>query len=67
MRIRFQGDNSSETKEIDTDAEFVKELLEERGINPVTHVVSLNGEVVTEDEEIHEGDKIKVQKVVSGG
>ncbi len=67
MKIKFKGKEEKELKEIETEARNIKELLERKDINPVTHVVSLNGEIVTEDEELSEGDEVKIQKVVSGG
>jgi len=66
MKIIFKSEQK-EPDEIDTNARTVEQLLEEFELNPVTHVISLNEEIVTEDEELSEGDEVKVQKVVSGG
>lgn len=54
-------------KEIETSSKKVKKLLEELEINPVSHVVSINGELAVEEDEINEGDSVKIQTVVSGG
>ncbi|MFW5902826.1 MAG: MoaD/ThiS family protein [archaeon] len=67
MKLIIQRDKDEEFREINTDSKTINELLEEIGINPVTHVVSLNGEVAVEDEELKERDKLKIQRVVSGG
>ncbi len=63
----LRTDKDKKFKEIETDSNTIEELLKEKDINPVTHVVSLNGEVSVEDEKLNEGDKLKVQRVVSGG
>jgi|GEM_PF-2314200 len=67
MRVMLRTDKDKKFKEIETDSNTIEELLKEKDINPVTHVVSLNGEVSVEDEKLNEGDKLKVQRVVSGG
>ncbi len=67
MKIIFKSEREEEPKEVNTNAKTVAEFLEEQELNPVIHVVSLDGEVVTEDEELAEGNELKVQKVVSGG
>ena len=45
----------------------IASLLKKIGINPVEVVVAKNGEVVTEDSKIEDGDDIKVFSVISGG
>ena len=67
MKVMLRTDKDKKFKEIETDSNTIEELLKEKDINPVTHVVSLNGEVSVEDEKLNEGDKLKVQRVVSGG
>ena len=42
-------------------------LLEKIRENPVAVVVARNGEIVTEDYVLKEGDKVKIFSVVSGG
>ncbi len=54
-------------KEVETNASKVNDLLKELGINPVSHLAILNGELVTEDEELKEGDELDIKEVVSGG
>ena len=46
---------------------MMKTLLEQMNINPVEVVVAQNGEVVTEDAVIKEGDTITIFSVISGG
>ncbi len=45
----------------------VKDLLEEKNLNPVTHVVTINGKPVVEERKIKENDEIKVYSVTSSG
>ena len=61
MKIKFNG------REIETRAETVGELLEELNINPETVVVSADGQIVPEQEELKEGMEVRTIRVVSGG
>ncbi len=63
-------------KIIDTDQEWlveaengakIRDVLEKLDLNPEEYIVSRNGEVVSEDEEVGEGDLIIFYPVVSGG
>jgi len=45
----------------------MKVLLEQMKINPVEVVLARNGEVVTEDAAIEDGDTISIFSVISGG
>jgi thiamine biosynthesis protein ThiS len=45
----------------------IQELLEKIKANPVESVVSLNGEIVTEDAVAKDGDQVEIFSVVSGG
>jgi len=63
-------------KIIDTDLEWlveaengakIRDVLEKLDLNPEEYIVSRNGEVVSEDEEVGEGDLIILYPVVSGG
>lgn len=65
MKIKIN--TPKEEKKITTNSKTVNELLKELKINPVSHITILNGEIVTEDEEIQEKDEIDIKEVVSGG
>ncbi len=63
-------------KIIDTEQEWIveisaptsiKDILEKIGLSPEEYIVSKNGEVVPEDEEVSDGDTIILYPVVSGG
>jgi len=45
----------------------VKALLESMKINPVTVIVSRDNNIITEDEEVNDKDKIRLFSVISGG
>ena len=45
----------------------VWELLSVLGINPETVLVVRNGEVITEQETLHDKDQLKILSVISGG
>ncbi len=56
-----------ENKNIDVDADNVKDLLEKLKINKEVVLVVKNGTLVTEDERIGKKDKIELISVISGG
>ena len=45
----------------------IEKLLRALSLNPVEVVATKNGEVVTEDEVLEEGDEVELYSVVSGG
>jgi len=45
----------------------VAELLRSLGYRPGTAVVVRRGEVLTEDEEVEEGDELVIYEAISGG
>jgi len=53
--------------EIEFKGETVKDLLNSLNLDWARHVVIKNGEIVTEDEKINDGDYIKILDAVSGG
>ncbi len=65
MKIRVTWQNSE--KAVETKVRTVCDLLEEMKINPETVIVSVNGEIVPESEELKGRDAVEILKVVSGG
>ena len=53
--------------ELPEDKLKVKELLERLGLSPLSSLVVKNGEVVSEEELVGEGDNIRVINAISGG
>lgn len=45
----------------------VKQALKQVGILPETVLATRNGELITEDERLKEGDEIRLVAVISGG
>jgi sulfur carrier protein ThiS len=45
----------------------VKDLLLALAINPVSVLVSKNNEILLDNEELSEGDELKLYSVISGG
>ena len=45
----------------------VKQALKQVGILPETVLATRNGELITEDERLKEGDEIRLVSVISGG
>jgi thiamine biosynthesis protein ThiS len=45
----------------------VARLLQELDLNPETVMVAREGDLVTKDQHLHPGDKVRVLHVVSGG
>jgi len=62
MRVIFRGREQEVQGPIK-----VKELLEMLGLLPELAVVLRNGEPVTEDETLREGDEVRVISAISGG
>jgi len=67
MRIKVFYEREGKEKEIEFNGKTIRDLLKYLGLDLSRHVVIKNGEIVTEDEEIKEGDYIKILDVVSGG
>lgn len=68
MQINVFIDRENKEKVIELDANSsIKDLLSKLNINPVTVIVSRNDEIITEDEEIKDNDKINLISVISGG
>ncbi len=44
-----------------------KELLEKLGLSPLSSLVVKNGEVISEEDYVEEGDNIRVINAISGG
>ncbi len=44
-----------------------KELLEKLGLSPLSSLVVRNGEVISEEDYVEEGDNIRVVNAISGG
>jgi len=45
----------------------LRSALEKAGINPETVIATRNGELITDDEILQDGDVIKLVAVISGG
>ncbi|MDP3916891.1 MAG: MoaD/ThiS family protein [Nanoarchaeota archaeon] len=67
MKIKAFIEREKRTVETSINNPTIKSLLEELKINPVTVIVTINGEVCTEEEKICSKDKVNILSVVSGG
>ena len=72
--IRDKKDQNMGAKLILRDKEYevpagitVKQALKQVGILPETVLATRNGELITEDERLKEGDEIRLVSVISGG
>ncbi|RUM30149.1 MAG: thiamine biosynthesis protein ThiS [Aquifex sp.] len=45
----------------------VKDLLQKLGLSPLSSLVIRNGEVISEDDYVEEGDEVRVVNAISGG
>ncbi|BFI73141.1 thiamine biosynthesis sulfur transfer protein [Nanoarchaeota archaeon] len=59
---RYNSEN-----EIEFNGKNIKELLNMLNLQSSRFIVVKNGEIVTEDDEVNEGDYIKILDSVSGG
>ena len=64
MKVFIEPEN--EIKEIEFSG-TVSELLKKLNINPETVIAAKNDELVPEDEELKDGDEVKLLAVISGG
>ena len=59
---------SGEEKEVPfVKGDTVEDILEKAEINIQTVIIKRKGEIIPDDEEVHDGDELFVMKVVSGG
>ena len=56
-----------ENKTLNIQARTIAELLKKLKLNPTIYLVTVNGELVTENYKLKNKDKIKILPVVSGG
>jgi len=66
INVFFDRENKEKTIELDVNSS-VKDLLTKMNINPVTVIVSRNSNIITEDENLNNKDKLKLISVISGG
>ncbi len=66
VTVFFDRENKEKTVELERNM-IVKDLLAKMNINPVTVIVSRDDNIITEDEQLKENDKIKMFSVISGG
>ena len=60
--------NKKDVKEMEIDENTtVEDILKSEGIAVETVVVRVNGDTVTEDEIVSDGDEVEVIKVIYGG
>ena len=67
MNITVFNEKEQETNQVNFTGNTVKELLNYLNINPETVLVVREGEVITEEESLHEDDFIELLSVISGG
>ena len=67
MKIKVYLEREAKELEIEFTGKTIKDLLDYFNLDWSRFVVVKNGEIVTEDEEINEGDYVKILDVVSGG
>ncbi|MGC9133226.1 MAG: MoaD/ThiS family protein [Nanopusillaceae archaeon] len=66
-KIRVFIERYNTENEIEFNGKNVKELLDMLNLPSSRFIVVKNGEIITEDEEINDGDYIKILDSVSGG
>ena len=66
IKVIFEKEKSHRTVEVRRE-QTIESLLKEMKVNPQTVIVVKNGEVVTEQEILSDGDELKVLSVKLGG
>ena len=68
MQINVFYDREKKEKDIELDENpSVKDLLAKMNINPVTVIVSKDDNIILENENLKDKDKIRIISVISGG
>ena len=68
MKINISYDREKKEKTLElANNSSVRDLLEKMKINPVTIIVSRDGNIITENENLKDKDKIRIISVISGG
>lgn len=68
MKINVSYDREKRKGQMELDDQTnVQTLLKTMEINPVTVIVSRNGEMILEEEQLNDGDSVKIFSVISGG
>jgi sulfur carrier protein ThiS len=68
MPIKVFNDRENTEKLLETKSNVsVKDLLGKLNINPVTVIVSRDGDIMTEEDIVGKDDEIKLISVISGG
>lgn len=67
MSFTLRFNNVEEKREISKEYYTIKDLLEELDLSSQIIVSKKNGELVIEDELIHDGDKIQLVQIIYGG
>ncbi len=67
MRLKIKYRGKYQELEIKKDKVRAEDILKLLGLSSEHAFIVKNGEVVSEDEPIHEGDDIKVINAISGG
>ena len=66
MRVRIRNPQRREV-DVKTEVKLVDQLLKRLELNPESHLVIVNGELVTGDPRLHEGDAVEIVSAISGG
>lgn len=67
MYIEVYNEREQTTTKVELTENTVKELLQHLKLNPESFLVVRNSEVITEDEVLHDKDRIELLSVISGG
>ena len=67
MKIHVQNERDNSIETVKFTGKTVIELLQQLNINKEAVLVIRNNEVITEDEELEDNDKLEFLSVISGG
>ena len=68
MKVKAYIDKDKKSLEVELeDNATIKDMLKKININPVTVIVSRDNNIILEDENLKDNDKIKLISVISGG
>jgi sulfur carrier protein len=67
IEVFVEKDNSKRKTKVVFGKSTIKDVLDALKIRSSESIITLNDEVVLEDEVINSGDKVKILSVISGG
>ena len=67
MNLEIFDERENSTKKVSLEGNTLKDRLASLELNPETVLVARNNEILTDDEVLHDKDRLEILSVISGG